>query len=108
MNEGDLICHVPWHVNPFRGDKFEEAWLPHAAAVLRFGATEWSFLRGLDDPLEFKQYATFPDKTAWERYWYSEEIAEARAATSGMYQVPILPIFWRVKGAGELATEPVG
>jgi hypothetical protein len=106
MNDGELICQVIWHTNPFRGDKFEEAWRPTAGAVLRYGATEWSLLRSLDDPLDFIQLATFPDKLSWERYWYSEEVSEARAAASGLYQVPLLPLYWRVKGAGELAAEP--
>ena len=75
MREGDLICYVPWVANPFRGDKFEEAWAEHAESVLRFGATEWSFLRSIDDKLGFIQMAVFPDKLSWERYWYSEEIS---------------------------------
>jgi hypothetical protein len=105
MNEGDLVCHVIWHANPFRGDKFEDAWRATAETALRYGANEWSFQRSLDDPLDFIQTAIFPDKLSWERYWYSEEVSEARAAASGFYQVPVLPLFFRVKGAGELAAE---
>jgi hypothetical protein len=107
MNDGDMMCVVPWVANPFRGDKFEAAWLPAAAAALRYGASEWSFFRSLDDPLSFHQHAVFESKLAWERYWYSEEISEARAAASGLYQVPLLPLFWRVAGTGQLATDSV-
>ena len=83
-------------------------WLALAVffGVLLYGATEWLFMRSLDDPLDFTQFAVFPEgKTQFERYWYSEEISEARAAASGYYQVPILPVFFRVAGAGELVPE---
>ena len=105
MREGEVIVTILWHANPFRGDKFEDAWTPAAAAALDYGASSWAFLRSKDDPLDFTQMATFPDKKAFERYWYSEEISEARAAAQGMFQVPILPVFFSVKGAGELVPE---
>ena len=93
---------ISWHANPWRGDKFEDAWRPVAAAVLDYGATWWGFYRSKDDPLDFVQVAIFPDKRAWERYWFSEQLAEARAESSGLYQVPITPVWFRVSGAGEI------
>ena len=66
-----------WVINPFRGDKFAEGWLPAAEAVLDFGATQWAFYRAIDGRLDFIQTALFPSKAHWERYWYSERIAEA-------------------------------
>ena len=107
MREGEKVVTILWHVNPFRGDKFEDAWGPHAAAVLDYGASWWAFYRSSDDPLDFTQVAIFPDKKAWERYWYSEEIAEARAESSGLYQVPVLPIWHRVVGTGQLEAHEV-
>ena len=47
--------------------------------------------------------ASFASKTDFDRYWYSEEIAEARAEASGLFQVPVLPQWLRVVDAGELA-----
>ena len=102
MREGEVIVTILWHANPFRGDKFEDAWTPAAAAALDYGASAWAFLRSKDDPLDFTQLATFPDKKAFERYWYSEQLSEARAEASGLYQVPILPQWLRVVAAGEL------
>ena len=107
MREGDVVVTILWHAVPFRGDKFEDAWRPAAAAALDYGATYWAFLRSKDDPLDFTQIAAFKDKKAFERYWYSEEISEARAEAHGMYEVPLLPIWFRVSGAGELAPEDV-
>ena len=107
MRAGDVVVAILWHANPFRGDKFEDAWRPAAAAALDYGATYWAFLRSKDDPLDFTQLAAFPDKRAFERYWFSEQMSEARAEASGLYQVPILPVWFRVVGAGELASETV-
>ncbi len=105
MNEGDTAVFILWHANPFRGDRFEDAWRPAAEAALDYGATSWAFFRSKDDPLDFVQLAAFSSKLEFERYWYSEEIAEARAEASGLYQVPVLPQWLRVVDAGELAVQ---
>ena len=88
-------------INPFRGDRFAAGWLPAAEAVLDYGATQWSFCRATDGRLDFIQTALFPSKAHWEQYWYSERLAEARIELAGCYQVPILPTYWEVLGAGE-------
>jgi hypothetical protein len=87
--------------NPFRGDVFAEGWRPAAEAAVDFGATEWSFTRAVEGRLDFLQTANFPSKAHFERYWYSERMAEIRTELAGTYQVPILPTFWEVVGAGE-------
>jgi hypothetical protein len=107
VTEGDIVVTILWHAVPFRGDKFEDAWRPAAAAALDYGATYWAFLRSKDDPLDFSQIAAFKDKKAFERYWYSEEISEARAEAHGLYEVPLLPVWFRVSGAGELVADDV-
>ena len=99
-----IAVHIKWVANPFRGDKFAAGWLPAAEAVLDYGATEWAFYRALDGRLDFLQVAVFPSKAHWERYWYSERIAELRIELAGCYQVPILPTYWEVLGAGETVT----
>ena len=107
MRENDTLVTIRWSATPFRGDKFEEAWRPHAAAALDYGASWWAFLRSKDDPLEFTQIAVFASKDDWERYWFSEELAEARAEASGMYVVPLLPVWQRVVGTGAVAAHEV-
>jgi hypothetical protein len=91
---------INWVANPFRGDRFEEAWKPAAAAATKYGATAWAFTRSKDDPLTFMQVAVFENKLDFERYWYSEEIAEARIRCSGYFQVPILPVWFEAVGVG--------
>lgn len=102
MRENDTVVTILWHATPFRGDKFEDAWRPVAAAALDYGASWWALYRSKDDPLDFTQVAIFSDKRQWERYWYSEQLAEARAECAGYFEVPVLPIWHRVVGAGEI------
>ena len=101
-----IQVEIRWPINPFRGEKFAEGWLPAAEAALDYGATHWSFCRAVDGRLDFVQTAIFPSKAHFERYWYSERLAEYRIAMSGTYQVPLLPTYWEVIGAGETATSP--
>jgi hypothetical protein len=99
---------IKWAANPFRGDKFAEGWRPAAEAALDFGATAWNFYRSLDGRLDFIQEATFPSKAHFERYWYSERIAEVRTELSGTYQVPLLPTFFEIVGQGVAQEVSVG
>jgi hypothetical protein len=96
-----IQVQIRWVANPFRGDVFAEGWRPAAEAAVDFGATQWSFTRAVEGRLDFVQTANFPSKAHFERYWYSERMAEIRIELSGYYQVPILPTFWEVVGAGE-------
>jgi hypothetical protein len=106
MAEGPVLVQIRWVINPFRGDVFEEAWLPVAEAALDFGATHWALYRNLDGLLDFIQEAVFPSKLDFERYWYSEEVAQARAETSGIWQVPLLPAFFSIVGEGAPSETP--
>lgn len=102
---GDKVIVINWVANPFRAEKFLAAWLPAAEAVLNYGATEWALVRSSEDPQKFDQFAVFADKTDFERYWYSEEISDARAQASGLYQVPLLPVWWTVEASGALSPQ---
>jgi hypothetical protein len=91
---------INWVANPFRGDRLEQAWLPAAAAVTKYGARGWAWNRSKDDPLSFMQIAVFENKLDFERYWYSDEVSEARVSIGGLYQVPLLPVWWENIGWG--------
>jgi hypothetical protein len=103
-----VVMMIRWVANPLRGDRFEEGWRPAAEAALDFGALSWSFLRSIDGRLDFIQQATFPSKAHFERYWYSERIAEVRTQLSGSYQVPLLPVFYEIVGEGATQELTVG
>jgi hypothetical protein len=98
-----VFVEIVWHANPFRGDRFAEAWRPAAEAVLDYGATYWAFLRAEEGKLDFIQHAIFPSKADFERYWYSERLAEVRTEIAGLYQVPLLPVFHTIVGSGTAA-----
>ncbi len=101
-----ILAEVRWAANPFRGDKFAEGWLPVAEAALDYGATSWAFYRASEGRLDFIQHAVFPAKADFERYWYSETVAEARTELSGYYQVPLLPTFHEIVGSGATLEAP--
>jgi hypothetical protein len=103
---GPVMIQIKWVANPFRGDTFEDIWLPMAEAVLDYGATHWAFYRNSDGRLDFLQEAIFPAKADFDRYWYSEEVAEARTKAAGLFQVPILPTYWEISGTGALDGVP--
>jgi hypothetical protein len=97
-----ILVHIPWHANPFRGEKFAEGWAPAAEAALDFGAVSWRFYRNIDGRLDFIQDAIFPSKAHFERYWYSETIAEKRIELQGYFNVPVLPEFYEIVGEGNV------
>jgi hypothetical protein len=102
MAEGPILVQIKWVANPFRGDRFEEAWLPAAEAALDYGATSWALYRNTDGRLDFIQTAVFPNKADFDRYWYSEEIAQVRENLQGWFQIPLLPTYWEISGSGSL------
>lgn len=95
-----ILVHIPWHVNPFRGDKFADGWRPAAEAALDYGAVSWGLYRAVDGRLDFIQQAIFPTKAHFERYWYSDTVAEQRVALQGYYNVPVLPEVYELVGEG--------
>ena len=95
-----VFVQVDWHVNPFRGDKFATQWAPVAEAALDYGTSYWALLRANEGGLDFIQHAVFDTKADFDRYWYSEEIAEARVQAAGLYHVPLLPTYHDIVGAG--------
>ena len=104
--EQGIFVEIVWHANPLRGDAFEQAWRPAAEAALDYGATYWALLRAHEGRLDFLQHAIFPTKADFERYWYSEELAQARTEVAGLYQVPLLPKFHQIVGAGAVKAAP--
>jgi|SRR4051794_39292130 hypothetical protein len=101
---GDTIVEIHWIANPFRAEKLHAAMLPAAEAVLDFGATGWAFMRSKEDPQHFIQIALFASTTDFERYWYSDVMADIRAEAAGLYQVPILPVWFTVEGTGSIVS----
>jgi heme-degrading monooxygenase HmoA len=85
------VCKLDWHVAPFRADRFLDLWEPAAARMPAYGASSWSLIRSIDDPLAFQQTSTWESRADFERWWFSEEIERARAEIIGLHDLPILP-----------------
>ncbi len=56
-----------------------------------YGASSWSLTRAVDDPLTFQQTSTWKSRADFERWWFSEEVEQARAAIVDLHDLPILP-----------------
>ncbi len=85
------VCKLDWHIAPFRADRFLDLWEPAAARMPAYGASSWSLIRSIDDPLAFQQTSTWESRADFERWWFSEEIERARAEIIGLHDLPILP-----------------
>jgi hypothetical protein len=103
---GMSVVEVNWIANPFRAEKFAAAWKRAAEAALDYGALGYSFMRSKDDRQHFTQLAFFETRLEWERYWNSQEIAEARIAAMGLYQIPVTPVWYELIAAGQLRRSP--
>ena len=85
------VCVLDWHIAPFRADRFLDLWEPAAAKMPAYGAKSWSLTRSTDDPLAIRQSSVWESRADFERYWFSEEIAAARATVIDLYDIPLLP-----------------
>jgi heme-degrading monooxygenase HmoA len=90
------VCKLDWHVAPFRADRFLDLWEPAAARMPAYGASSWSLIRSVDDPLAFQQTSTWESRADFERWWFSEEIELSRAAIIDLHDLPILPTWHTV------------
>lgn len=94
------VCTLDWHIIPLRADRFLDLWEAAAAKAPAYGAKSWSLIRSTDDPLAFRQTMIWESRSDFERYWYSDEIAQARAAIIDLYDIPLLPA-WHILVAAE-------
>jgi len=85
------VCTLDWHIAPLRADRWLDVWEPIAAKCAAFGAKSWSLTRSVDDPLHFVQTMVWESRADFERYWYSDEVAQARGQVIGIYTIPLLP-----------------
>ena len=94
------VCTLDWHITPMRADRFLDFWEAAAAKAPAYGAKSWSLTRSIDDPLAFRQTMIWEKRSDFERYWYADEIAQARATIIDLYDIPLLPA-WHMLIAAE-------
>jgi hypothetical protein len=93
------VCTLDWHITPLRGERWLDVWEPVAAKCAAFGAKSWTLTRSVDDPLHFQQTMVWESRADFERYWYSEEVGQAREQVIGLYTIPLLPEWHTVLAA---------
>jgi hypothetical protein len=96
------VVLIPWYATVFRDDKFELALAEIAPVALRYGATDYTVYRSMEDRYRFQQYSTFENKADFERYWYGQEFSDWRADYSGWYQVPVVYGWTTIIASGKL------
>ena len=100
--------HIAWYATGFRGDKVENALRDVTATCLRYGATEWSLHRSLDDRYKHLQIVHFENKLDFERWWGGREMVDFRVIASGWYQVPLLYVPHDLVGEGHVEQNGAG
>jgi hypothetical protein len=90
------VCYIDWHVNPFRAERWFEIWEPAVQRALAFGAKSSTITRSFDDPLLFRQTSVWDDRADFERYWFSDEVAEIRTRAIQFFNKPVLPAWHSV------------
>jgi quinol monooxygenase YgiN len=93
------VCTLDWHIAPLRADRFLDLWEPAAAKMPAYGAKSWSLIRSIDDPLAIRQTSTWESRADFERYWFSEEIEQARAAIVDLHGILLLPAWHTILAA---------
>ena len=94
------VCTLDWHIAPLRADRFLDVWESAAAKMPAYGAKSWSLIRSIDDPLAIQHSSTWESRADFERWWFSEEVEQMRAAIIDMHDLPILPS-WHALVASE-------
>ena len=82
---------LDYSVTPFRAQRFVDLYRPAIARPLSYGASSYLFLRSEDDADHFMHISFWDNRADFDRWWFSREMAEIRAATIGLYDQPLLP-----------------
>ncbi|HZU40748.1 MAG TPA: hypothetical protein VE992_06835 [Solirubrobacteraceae bacterium] len=99
------VVHIPWYATLFRGDSLTAEVSQAAAVSLRYGATQYSVQRSMDDKYRILQMVWFESKTDWYRYWDGPEMLEFRRRNSGRFQIPVVYIWHEEVAAGALGPQ---
>lgn len=81
--------HLTFYATGLRGDDVEAALNQLAPVASRYGSSHWAVYRSGDDLYKFLLIVDFPEKQAFQHFWYGEEAQEFRVEMSGSYQNPV-------------------
>jgi hypothetical protein len=99
------VVHVKWYATVLRQEEFAARVSLAAPLALRYGATQYSVHRSLEDRYRIDQMAWFESAQDWYRYWDGPEMREFRRRNMGHYQVLITYEWYEELVAGALGPE---
>jgi hypothetical protein len=100
------VIHVDWYATVLRQESFAAEVAAVAPLALRYGATQYSVHRSLDDRYKITQMTWVDSHAAWYRFWDGAEMVEFRRRFAGHYQIPIAYVWYEELTSGALAPEP--
>ncbi len=99
------VVHIPWYATVFRHESFGQAVARMAPLALRYGATQFSVQRSLDDRYKILHMTWFESREDWYRFWDSPELIEFRARHAGHFQIPVVYTWHEELNSGELGPQ---
>jgi hypothetical protein len=99
------VIHVDWYATVLRQETFAVEVARVAPLALRYGATQYSVHRSLDDRYKITQMTWVDSHPTWYRYWDGPEMLEFRRRFSGHYQIPITYVWYEELTFGALGPE---
>jgi hypothetical protein len=82
---------IDYILTPFRAQRFVDLYRPAIARPLSYGATGYLFYRSEDDSDHFVHMSFWEERTAFDRWWFSREMTDIRAAVVGLHDLPLTP-----------------
>jgi heme-degrading monooxygenase HmoA len=83
-------------VTPFRAQRFVDLYRSAIARPRTYGASGYLFYRSEEDSAHFVHMSFWEDRADFDRWWFSREMSDIRAATIGLYDQPLLPHWYTV------------
>jgi quinol monooxygenase YgiN len=85
------MCHIDFHLTPFRAERFASLYRPAVPRVLVYGAKGYAFYRSEEDADHFVHESLWEDRDDFKRYWFSREMQSVRERIMGLYEQPVIP-----------------
>ena len=94
------VCHIDFHLTPFRAERFASLYRPAVPRVLVYGAKAYAFYRSEDDADHFVHESLWEDREDFKRYWFSREMQQVRERVIGLYEQPVIPSWLTIVARG--------
>ena len=85
------LCHIDYHLTPFRAQRFADLYRPAVARVMAYGARGYAFYRSEEDADHFVHTSLWESREDFKRYWFSREMPLTRERIMGLYEQPVIP-----------------